>query len=250
MKEKSVFNKGLAASWTEFVDCPERLRTLSSFLEKHLSKHKDGNIFDAALGIGCESIFLKKKGYNILSNEIDDTLIQIAKESAEEHRVHLEITEQDWRQMEFQYSSNYFEGIFILGNSLCLLDKLDDIRLTLKNFLFALKDGGTLIVDERNFPYMLDNKKEILSGNFRYSGNYIYCGKSIKGIPIDISDDEINFGYFKRNDLIGSLKMYPFKKDELKNLLLETGFKSVTEFSDFKRGHDSQADFFIHVATK
>jgi len=248
MIEKSVFNKDLAASWTEFVDCPQRLKTLSSFLEKHLSKHKKGILFDAALGIGCESIFLTQRGYNVISNEIDDTLIRIANESAIANCVRLEIIKQDWRELD--YDSYFFDGMFLLGNSLCLLDNLEDIRLSLKNFFDALKYGGTFIVDERNFPYIMGHKQEILNGNFRYSGKYLYCGKKIKGIPIEIYENEIRFGYYNNNNLIGSLKMYPFKKGELKDLLHEVGFTIVKQYSDFKEGYSDQADFLFYVAIK
>lgn len=250
MQNKTVFNQTLANSWKDFVDCPERLKTLSGFLEKNLLKHKQGYIFDAALGIGCESIYLLNRGYNVISNEIDDTLIQIARESAYEHKIKLNITQQDWRDLEMKYRNNYFDGIFILGNSLCLLDDINDIQLTLKNFYKSLTPGGTLIVDERNFPYIVEFKNDILKGNFRYSGKYIYCGTEVKAVPIHIANDEVIFGYYRNNKLIGSLKMYPFKKHEMKELLLEAGFRNVKIFSDFKHGYDKEADFYINVAVK
>jgi len=236
--------------WKDFVNCPKRLKTLAPFLEKYLSKHKQGYIFDAALGIGCESIFLKMMGYKIISNEIDETLIQVATKSAKRQNIKLQITRLDWREISYPYKYNFFDGIFLLGNSLSCLNDINDINISLKNFYFSLKQGGTIIIDERNFPYIISHKNEILSGNFHYSGEYIYCGKSIKGIPIAISDKEIDFGYFQGIMFIGSLKMYPFKKGELKELLLEAGFKNVVEFSDFKPGYESRADFFIYIATK
>jgi len=117
-----------------------------------------------------------------------------------------------------------------LGNSLTyLFDKSDKIK-TLKNFLHILKKGGILIIDQRNYQYMLDNRKEILKkGEYRYSGKYVYCGDKVQGKPIEISENEIKFEIKDSrtgNNFIFTL--YPFKKDELLNLLKEAGFKQIS----------------------
>lgn len=246
----TIFNRNLTCEWANFVDCPSRLETLGPFLEMHLGKHKKGVIFDAALGIGCESAFLIEKGYTVISNEIDEMFIQIATESSIRQNLALNIINKDWRLLESKSYIETFDAIFILGNSLCLLCDIEGIRKTLQNFYSILKPGGTLIVDERNFHYIVSHKSQILSGDFRYSGKFIYCGKLIKGIPIVITKANVIFGYYKKNNLLGTLEMYPFKRDELKGLLLEVGFTLIKEFSDFRPVKNFNADFFIYVASK
>jgi len=244
---ESVFSPALALEWSSFVNCPKRLETMGSFLEHQLRKHKSQTILDAGMGVGCESIYLKERGFTIVSNEIDETMIEIAQQFATNAGTRLQIISEDWRKLS---SSPGYGAIFLMGNSLCLTEPAGDIKAVLKSFYQSLHVGGTFIVDERNFPYIIQNRASILAGDFRYSGKYIYCGSSIKGIPTSISEKEIVFGYFKNSKLLGQLRMYPFRKGELTELLRDAGFKNIRVFSDFKPGYDTESDFFIYTANK
>jgi SAM-dependent methyltransferase len=250
MTNTTVFSSKLSNSWAEFVNCPRRLRTLGKFLLNWIPNKPNCLILDGALGIGCETIYLKKLGYNVISNEIDLTLIEHAKNAAKSQNVELDVFTYDWREIDEGFSKEIFDVIFLLGNSLCLLETKEDILESLINFYKILKPGGTFIVDERNFPYILKNKTEILNGNFRYSGNYMYCGDTIKGIPTVINSSEVIFSYFNKDNLLGTLKMLPFQKEELPSLLNKSGFQTVAQFSDFNHGYNEFADFFIYVVKK
>lgn len=250
MISATVFNSKLSTSWAEFVNCPKRLKTLGQFLNRVLYKYKNGIILDAALGIGCESIFLKALGYNVISNEIDMTLIEHAMLAAKSQNIHLDVFTFDWRDFDVNFSSDAFDAVLLLGNSLCLLETKEEIIKSVDNIYKILKPGGLLIVDERNFPYILGNRSDILRGDFRYSGNYMYCGNSIKGIPTSVSSKEIIFSYFRDNIVLGTLKMYPFIHDELKSILNNAGLKNIKQFSDFQSGYFETADFFLYISTK
>jgi len=247
----SVFTAKLAQYWSDFVDCDKRLLTEAPFLLSTLSQYKDGLVLDAAMGNGCESIFLLKKGFHVLSNEIDTNLIHLATQAAKRGGVTLDVTSYDWQEIGSGLPPGSVDAIILLGNSLCLLEDSNTIEEVLGNFFYILKTGGCLIVDERNFSYILEKREEILDGNFRYSGKYIYCGTKITGRPIQISNQSVVFGYFENgNDLVGELKMYPFKSKELKYLLRNVGFSEVRVLSDFQERFDPNADFYTYLAFK
>lgn len=82
-----------------------------------------------------------------------------------------------------------------LGNSLTYLFNQKDQTKTLRNFLLILREGGILIIDKRNYQYILDKRDEILKGKFRYSGKFVYCGDKVHGKPIEISKDKVRMEY-------------------------------------------------------
>lgn len=250
-RKPTIFKDRLANSWPDFVDCDTRLKTEAPFLLQLLLPFKSGIILDAATGMGCESAFLLSKGFKVLSNEIDKNLIQLSFQTAKKTGVTLDLLSFDWRQIDRSFRPDSLDCILLMGNSLCLLDTVEEIKQVLSAFQNILRPNGCLIVDERNFVYTLKNSQAILNGKFRYSRKYIYCGTEITGRPIAISEDRVTFGYFSaNNDLLGELSMYPFKYRELQNLLSEAGFTKVDLYSDFQSGFNPTADFYSYAAYK
>lgn len=245
------FTSDLSIKWTDFVDCEKRLQTLSSFILKNMAYIERVPILDAALGIGCESIYLINRKFDVISNEISPELIEVAKGLARKNNCTLNITSFNWLDFNLHFDKYSFSNILLFGNSLCLLDTKEDIIKSIGNFYNILCEGGKLFVDERNFPYILKSKYEILNGNFKYKFQTIYCGRKIVGRPIHISNSEVIFGYFNKLDYcIGELKMIPFKKGELEGILHNIGFREIKTYSDLSIGYTSNADFYTYEAIK
>ena len=138
-----------------------------------------------------------------------------------------------------------------LGNSLTYLFRKSDLLETLNNFKRLLRKGGILIVDERNYQYILDNKKEILGGYFNYSAKYVYCGNKVHGYPVAISANKVVFEYDdKIRNKKAQLTLYPFKRNELLGLIESCGFGKVAQYSDYKEKYAEDADFYLYVCTK
>ena len=239
----------LVNNWADFVNCSKRLETEGPFLDKLIEYYDNPCVLDAAMGIGCETIYLKKRGTNIIANEIDPDLCNIAIQNATNHGVNIDITSHDWRNLESGFGVDAFDVVFILGNSLCLLRENQRRLDTALNFRKVCRNGGTVIVDQRNFKYILENRKEILNGNYHYSGKVMYCGESIKGYPISINDDCIRFLYENINtgQKLGYLDMHPFRTGELISLFAEVGFAHVDIYSDLVLGFNDSADFYTFV---
>lgn len=242
----------LAIFWENFVDCDKRLKIELPFLLQVLNRYPSPCILDSAMGIGCETITLTQKKFNILGNEICSVLKNIAIDKAKETGTDIKTTDVNWLNLAKNFSDNSFDVILLLGNSLCVLRELRDRKEAAKNFGQICKRNGCIIVDERNFSYIMHNREEILSGNFRYSGNVVYCGNEVQGVPIKIDNDCVTFGYVdSTNDkLIGTLDMHPFTPGELSSLFFEAGFSRAEIFSDFKKGFNAEADFFTYVFTQ
>ncbi len=245
------YSKDLVESWADFIDWKARRKGENGFLKETLERFKCKKVFEACLGDGCDSIYLLKEGFDVTSNDLDIMFIKKAQQNARKEKVKLYITGFDWRELDKKFEEESFDSVICLGNSLTHLFDEENQLKTLANFYKIIKKKGVLIIDERNYQYMLDNKEKILNENFRYSGKVVYCGKNVKGYPVKISDKKVVMEYFdKIRNKKFQLSLYPFKKGELYTLLCRAGFKKIQQFSDYIKGFNSKADFYTYVCMK
>ena len=248
--EENYNSPALAEIWGEFIDWRKRRKGEKGFLTKVLDENHCRKIMDASLGDGCDSIFLLRQGFDVTSNEVDSLFIEKALSNARKNGVKLSITNFDWRVFGKKFREESFDAVILLGNSLTYLFSGKERVKTLSAFKNMLTSGGVLLIDERNYWYMLDRRKEILGGKFKYSGKAVYCGKKVHARPVEIQENKITMRYTHENGLQGFLKLYPFKKDELFQELRQSGFDEITRYSDYAKGFDANADFFQYVAIK
>ena len=244
-------SQNIVSIWWDYVNWEKRRRGEDNFLVNQFHKHNVKKVFDVALGDGCDSIYLLKQGFDVTSNEIDKIFLDKALENAKVENVELKLTSLDWRKLNTELAECTFDAVTCLGNSLTiLLTKQDQIE-ALGQFKRLLRNNGILIIDERNYQYILDNREKISQGNFHYSGKYVYCGDKVIGKPTEISDTKVKWEIIdeatKKRVFIW---VYPFKRGELKNLLAKTGFTSIEQFSDYKVGENHNADFYQYICVK
>jgi len=249
--QENYNSQTLVSMWREFIDWDKRRKGEDNFLVKQFQARGVKKIFDASVGDGCDSIYLLKQGFDVTSNDLDETFIAKALENAKAENVQLKITRFDWRKLDTELAQESFDAVILLGNSLTyLFDEKDQLE-TLRQFKRLLRSGGVLVIDERNYQYILDNREKILQGDFQYSGNYVYCGDKVHGKPIEISDERVKMEYTNESTgKKGYLVLYPFQHGEMKNLLAKTEFASVEQFSDYKPGENNDADFYQYVCVK
>lgn len=242
----------LAEMWGDFIDWSQRLEGPDAqFLTDQLRTCTRDEVFDAALGDGINSIQLQQQGFSVTSNEIDAAFIRKALQNAEKHGKTLVVTSHDWLEIHEYFLPDTYGAVICLGNSLTYLKSEEEQLKALQNFIRILKPRGRLIVDERNYQYFLENREEILTGNFRYSGKYVYHGQKVHTHPISITDTEVIMEYTHlETGKKGYLKLYPFKKGELLALLKQSGFSDVQQYSDYQPGYNAEADFHQYVCIK
>lgn len=248
--------------WDSFIDWKKRAKGERRFFEKILSKHSCLRVFDASMGTGFDSIQLMRNGFDVTSNEIDQRYIEKALENARRwRRLELKITSYDWREIPEELHGSY-DAVICLGNSLSLLRSKDDQKKSIENFVNLVKPGGLVIIDQRNYDYILRKQKEIFQNpiNFIYSRDYYYCSNRIVGYPIAMIDGLVAFEYkhLGINEKLCRLFLYPFRDNELSSLMEESGLQ-VETYYDFKArekigivGADvwGNIDFYQHVGIK
>ncbi len=236
--------------WGDYIDWKKRRKGENRFLVRTLEKYKCKKILDAALGDGCDSIHLLKQGFDVTSNEVDQLFLERALINAQKAGVELKITNFDWRDLDQKLERESFDAVLLQGNSLTLLfNQIDQLR-AVSAFRNLLKPGGILLIDERNYRYMLLKREEILKGNFHYSRKFVYCGEKVTAKPIEIKPTKIVLKIEHQNGKAVFLTVYPFKKGELRSILRKAGFVKIKTFSDYKAGYNSKADFHQYLIKK
>ena len=209
-------------------------------------------VLDAAMGIGCESIYLAGLGYQVTGNEYDEDLNSIVQAKVKHPPHNLSITALDWRTIAKSLGPNSFDLILLLGNSLCMLSDKSSVQQTLDNIFALCRRGGVALIDERNYRYIMGERKSILAGNFRYRRRVVYCGTKVDGAPSLIDDNLIRFSYMDvitRQEL-GSLDCHPFAAGELMWRGYMAGFTRIDCLSDLEVGFDPLADFYSYIFRK
>lgn len=242
--------KGLISFWTEFVDWEKRKKGEDGFFAKKLREYNCNNILDTALGDGVNSVRLIKEGFKVDSNEIDEEYKRLAMGNASKNNVKLTVKSYDWRELTKCYNKQ-FDALVCLGNSLTYLLKKEDQIKALKEMFSLIKKNGVLIIDQRNYDYFLDKRKDILNGDFKYTRKYYYCSDKISSYPIEITDNYVIMEYHKsKNNIKFQLILYPFRVEEMRSLLKAVGFKKIETYYDFKKEKPEHFDFVQHIAMK
>src|SRR3989338_5438870 len=151
MTNLSFTEKELVRFWTEFIDWKKREKGENGFFGKLLREHGCQRVFDSALGDGYDSISLLKKGFSVVSNEVDPNYWKEAKRNAKRQGVELDLTPgYDWRDMPKELDGK-FDAVVCLGNSLTYLHEKDDQLKSVIKFRNLVRKGGIVVIDSRNY---------------------------------------------------------------------------------------------------
>lgn len=245
---QTMFKKHLVERWKDFVDFPLRMKTEGPFLLANVEPNNQP-VLDAAAGLGYESIFLAKNGFQVVANEIDPSFAFKAKSLASALGLKIKFTAIDWTNLKEKFRGQKFGTVLLLGNSFCLIKDRHQQQQIADNLRRVCEKGGRLIIDRRNFEYILDKREEILNGDFRYQGRVMYCGKSVIGVPENISFDNIRFIYRDAEtcEMLGHLDMSPFLDEEFTDIFRQNGFDLVQKYSDLEAGNKNDADFYTYI---
>lgn len=231
----------LSDLWPDFVNFEKRRKMEIPFLVGQLAEYGNPKIFDACLGSGATTLGLKLAGIeDVVSNDIDRDLVKVAQNEAEKLGVNLDVTSYDWRDLNEEHMET-FDAVLCLGNSLTYLFKRKDQLKVLENFRDILRPNGKLIIDERNYVH------HFFGDNYQFSGEVVYCGKEkVLAHPVHVSNDMVVMEYEHRDTgEKAHLILYPFKQNELRELLKQAGFRNITAFGDYRQNFKSGDPEFI-----
>jgi glycine/sarcosine N-methyltransferase len=255
---EAIFEPRLADVWDRFVNSDVRLEHKErKLVTEVVERERQGldipverfKIFDAAMGVGTETVMLTSAGYKVKSNEIDWTLISHARAYAEQHEVPLNFERYDWRHLASKVEAGDHHVALCLGNSLtCLLDHEEMVR-AVKGIAAMIRPGGLLVIDERNYRNILERESEMLGADFLFAGSVMYCGE-IKAKPVEIFGPRNTaiLGYYLDGEEVGRFTVYCFDDGEFEEILSEAGLEVEAVYWDLEAEKKQDSEFVTYIA--
>ena len=120
------------------------------------SINKNAIVLDLCCGQGRHTIALAKKGFsNLFGLDRSHYLIDRARKVAKESKLDINFKEGDARKLPFK--NNYFDFVFIAGNSFGYFESIEDDHRVLAEIGRVLKSEGMLLIDISNGDYLLSH---------------------------------------------------------------------------------------------
>merc|ERR1711942_117368 len=254
-----------AKNWELYIGEQDgRTLNYKNFLLNLLKKKKAENILDAACGTGVDSVMLIEEGYSLTSSDASDKMLKTAYKTRWDRRrepafFDWEIEEANWLTLpaDVRKPVGGFDVVLCMGNSFPhLLDDHGDLRdhkTCFKNFASMLKPGGMLIIDHRNYDYILKHGRAPKKNIYYNSQNIksiktqiIYEDNKPRQIVLDYKMDVEGDGDFV-------LSYQPWTPAEFSNLLkgiFGSGAAHTTYADFFKLSEVVDPAFYIHVIEK
>ncbi len=142
-----------SADYDRFVDWPARLAYELPFIEAQLAAAGARRVLDAACGTGRHALALAARGYEVVGADVSVGMIARAEANASSGQV-ARFVVAGFGELAARAGRGY-DALLCLGNSLphALTDEaLDE---TLADFAAALRPGGLLLIQNRNFDAVM-----------------------------------------------------------------------------------------------
>ncbi|KAF4526034.1 hypothetical protein B566_EDAN000827, partial [Ephemera danica] len=260
-----------ARVWQVYIgDKNLRTKHYRDFLVGLLREKGCKTVLDVACGQGVDSILLLEEGFKVTSIDASDKMLKYAlktrwnrrKEPAFDQWV---IEEANWLTLTDDIHGQQFDAVICLGNSFAHMPDTSgdqsEQRRALKNFERCVKPGGVLLIDHRNYDYIID-KGATPAKSIYYNSKHTTDIKTsvlfVNGIAtlvtmdyeMDISDiasgEEETVSQFR-------LSYYPHRLNKFNEMLDEAfdGKARSRIYGDFKPLSEIQDPaFYIHVLEK
>jgi glycine/sarcosine N-methyltransferase len=207
-------------------------------------------ILDIAAGTGNQALLLANKGFEVTATDSEADMVVNMKEKAEKENIPLHALQLKMEDLQV-LSTNIYDGIICIGNSIVHLHSLEEIRQMVNGLYKMLESDGTFIIQTVNYDRIL--KEQVASFPLMTRPEGIIFERSY-----DITDEKILFtGKLTiRNEgeqqfFENTVELYPLQSYQLISVLQEAGFSEITLYGDFKENeYNPSSPAIVAVAKK
>lgn len=195
------------------------------FILSNLNLNKNAKILDLACGSGRHSIYLAKKGFEVVSVDFSNVLLNTAIKNSNLLNLKIKFLKTDFR---FLPLDEKFDLIINMFTSFGYFYKDEDNFLLFKKSYDLLNKGGYFVFDFFNKNHLLKNlvplSERFFDNKKIIEKRYIRKGRIEKIIEIIESGNKRKY--------IESVKLY--SPTEIQEQLMKNDFEIINLFGDFK----------------
>ncbi|XP_077587692.1 glycine N-methyltransferase [Stigmatopora nigra] len=266
-----------AKVWQHYIgNTQSRTQEYKSWVVSLLKKQGVRTVLDVACGTGVDSIMLVEEGFKVMSVDASDKMLKYALKSRWERRKEAAfdqwvIEEANWLTLPEDVQkpgSSGFDAVICLGNSFAHLPDFkgdqSDQKLALRNIASMVKPGGILIIDHRNYDYILETGRAPQGKNVYYKSD-LTQDISTSVLWVNNKPHMITLDYTIEIPQLTSqslpevskfrLSYYPHCLENFKSILQEAFHGKVEhnvygDFMPYVPGQAQAPCYFIHVCKK
>lgn len=196
-----------------------------SFIDKLSPIHERDQIIEIGCATGNLTELLSRKTSHIMGIDLDDELLAVGKEKYP----HLKLEKMN--MLDINALGQNFDKIVCFGNTLVHLPNRELVQAFFKSAYESLADQGTFIVQIIHYDRIVKDRIDHLA---------IISNEHIEFVRhYDLKDHVVYFNTkltIKSNGQIieNSIPLLTLKKDELKEMLTQAGFKAIEFYGNLK----------------
>ncbi len=172
------YGQGFAARWDELVDWQRRLEVEGAFLNRVVAGTSAGReLLDIACGTGFHAAHFARSGYRVDAADGSAEMVERARANLIDLGGGIRIEQMSWQALR-PLSAHRYDAVICLGSSMPHASA-EQRRALLRRIHGLLAVGGVLLVDHRNFDYIVDHQQ-------MPPGRSVYAGKV--AVSLEASD--------------------------------------------------------------
>ena len=236
-----------STDYDRFVDWPSRLAYELPFIEQQLQTLIPGNnkplhILDSACGTGMHAIALARLGYSVAGADLSAKMIEQAHHNAADAGVEAQFTTAGFGDLQkaFQNETAYpFDALLCLGNSLPHILSPKQLAAALADFAACLRPGGLLLVQNRNFDAVMQERGRWMGPQSHKEGTREWLFVRFYDFEKD-GTITFNIMTLQRKDdedwqqQIITTHLYPLQQENLTAALSAAGFEQIICYGDME----------------
>jgi SAM-dependent methyltransferase len=199
-------------------------------------------VLDASCGAGAQAVPMAQLGFEVVAADPSTGMLRQAVEIAKDYRVRdkIHFVRCDFLDLpQMLKGKPQFDAIITKGNALPHLTEDVEIVQTLRNFYKLLRPGGTLVIGMRDFAPFMEDRPEFIPGlvhKLQDDSDFITFDvwEWRDGPPVlarqnlfIVTGQASDYKVIKRR-----VVFRPLSTDEVKVVLVETGFTDITDQPD------------------
>lgn len=217
------------------------------FVKSSFHNLENLQLLDVGCGIGELSFALSNYFKKVIAIDLDLRMMERAKQEFQIKTDNLQFNKINMLDIEDVFGIKIFDAIICFGNTLVHLNGPNEILNFFKQAKQILNKNGKLLFQIINFDRIIDQKimglPTIENDKIQFIRNYHY-DKQLHKIGFE-TQLLIKLTGQKINNLI---YLYPIRKDEIKELLLQAGFTNFNFYGNFKKEKFTQSSIPLVVA--
>jgi len=233
-----------SSDYDRFMNWPARLAMELPFIERELQAVGACRVLNAACGTGMHTIALAQRGYEAVGADLSAGMIERAQANAAAAGVDVRFEVTGFGALSARVGTG-FDAVLCLGNSLPHLLTPTDLAVVLADFAACLRPGRLLLIQNRNFDAVLDQRQRWMEPQARREGEAeclflrFYDFEPDGTLTFNLvtlrregADNEHLEGAW--NQRITSTRLRPLRQEELVAALAVAGFKGVACWGDMQ----------------